>query len=95
MHNLNQYTAVRPSEPTLIKIINNTRNIHENHPLNKYLRSINMFSQLTMVRAANFKAGGTAAPQRASAYFDNQTIYNMAKALKVEIPKNMGFQEEV
>lgn len=66
MQNLNQYTSVKPGEPTLIKILNPTKNMHENHPINKYLRSVNMFSQLTMIRAANFKAGGTLLPLRAS-----------------------------
>jgi hypothetical protein len=49
--------AVKPDQPTLIKIGNPTINKHENHPINKLLKLINQFCNITLVKATSFKPG--------------------------------------
>ena len=53
--NPNACFAVRPGEPTLIKIINEPIKKHQQHPINKTLKLINDFCFLTMVKAANYR----------------------------------------
>lgn len=49
------YNSVRPGEPTTISIPNVPLKKHDNHPFNKFVRNANIFCQLTMIKAANFR----------------------------------------
>lgn len=80
--------AVRPGEPTTITLRNPPLTQHDEHPINKYLRQVNTFCNLSLVRAAAFRMGNNKCP-----HFDTQKIQNLGKELKIEIPKNLSAQD--
>lgn len=47
-----------------------------------------------MVRAAAFKVGSLQ-PQKAGDFFDNNTILALGKILKIEVAKNLSFQDQL
>lgn len=71
-------TNVNPLQPPLIKILNPVTNIHDAHPINTLLKQINLFCQLTMVRASNFKVGSSVNPRELERYFDLAQIQKLA-----------------
>jgi|TARA_B110000285_G_scaffold231157_1_gene299183 hypothetical protein len=80
--------AVRPGEPTTITLLNPPLTHHDEHPINKYLKQVNTFCNLSLVRAAAFRMGNNKCP-----HFDTQKIQNLGKELKIEIPKNLSAQD--
>lgn len=55
--------SVRPNEDTTIKITNTLNPKHDNHPINKLLKLINQFCQLTMTKAGNHRISGNSKEQ--------------------------------
>jgi hypothetical protein len=49
-----------------------------------------------MIRATNFKAGnGPINPAKAASFFDTANIHRLAQLLKVELPKNLSFNDQL
>lgn len=46
-----------------------------------------------MIKAANFKVGTNMKPSMTEKYFEMQVIHRMAALLKVEVPKNLHFND--
>ena len=57
--NPNACFSVSPGEPTAITLVNETKMRHYNHPINKFLRNVNDFCFITMVKATNIKGNYT------------------------------------
>jgi hypothetical protein len=66
--------AVRPGEPTLIKILNEPLKKHQTHPINLCLKLGNEFCYLSLVKAVSFRGSSKSAP-----LFDMVGIQNLAK----------------
>lgn len=84
----NAIQAVNPSEPTKIKIWNKLIDKHNTHPINKYMNKVNTFCNLSLLKAFNFRSGN-----KVVISFEINKINNLAKELKIEIPKGMSNQD--
>lgn len=76
-------TSVRPNDPPAITILNEPFRRHESHPINKFLRQVTEFCQLSLSKAAMVKG-------QVKVSFDLPQIFSMARQLKIEMPKNLS-----
>ena len=88
--NPNVCCSVRPGEPTTIKIWNQPLTKHDNHPINKFLRQINQFCTLSLVKAAAHRTGNS----KGAPSFETSKIAALGKELQIEIPKNLAAQDQ-
>lgn len=84
--NPNICCSVRPGEPTTIKIWNQPLAKHDSHPINRFLRQLNQFCTLSLMKAASHRTGSS----KGAPSFETNKIAALGKELQIEIPKNLA-----